>query len=381
MPIRSALTIDLSGVVSGTALPLWFQDPVLGGADGHMLAAFDLADGGFSWPSAADPEADDEVNDLTEDSDLNAVLTGTQPVEFVDNGFNFGAVAAPGTRLVLPASIANRIYGAGLGSGATATASRTGGAVSSISVGAGGSGYTSAARVVITGGGGTGATATPVVTDGVVTGVTVTAGGSGYTSDPTVTIIPKDQDFLVIVWMKLPALADWPTTADYNSAAPVPFLSWATSAQGYRDSVELLTLGWIAGTPLGRVGAVRPTLGAGASGIDAFSVTPDDDDYGGEIGQLSFWSRPGDTQLRWRTVNGEASNAKVSRTNSIADFSGRSGQLGINPGTWKTSPQNGKDFSVHRLLIEDIKGSGRNPTAVIEADWQSVMVDRGNPFA
>jgi len=71
---------------------------------------------------------------------------------------------------------------------ATATATRTSGAVSGVTVTSGGSGYTSVPAVSFSGGGGTGAAATAVLTSGVVTSVNVTAGGSGYTSDPTVTI-------------------------------------------------------------------------------------------------------------------------------------------------------------------------------------------------
>ena len=64
----------------------------------------------------------------------------------------------------------------------------TGGSVSSITVDAGGSGYTVVPSVTITGGGGTGATATAVLTAQVVTSITVDTNGSGYTSVPTVTI-------------------------------------------------------------------------------------------------------------------------------------------------------------------------------------------------
>ena len=71
---------------------------------------------------------------------------------------------------------------------ATATASVTAGAVSSVTVVSGGSGYTSAPSVTFSGGGGTGAAATAVVTDGVVTAINVTNGGTGYTSAPSVTI-------------------------------------------------------------------------------------------------------------------------------------------------------------------------------------------------
>ena len=54
----------------------------------------------------------------------------------------------------------------------------------------GGSGYTTAPLVTITGGGGHGATATATVSGGTVTGITVTCVGSRYTSTPTVTIAP-----------------------------------------------------------------------------------------------------------------------------------------------------------------------------------------------
>lgn len=60
--------------------------------------------------------------------------------------------------------------------------------VRSITVLNGGSGYTSAPTVTISGGGGSGATAQATVSGGVVTSISVLNGGSGYTSAPTVTI-------------------------------------------------------------------------------------------------------------------------------------------------------------------------------------------------
>ena len=66
---------------------------------------------------------------------------------------------------------------------ATATISAS---VRSIAVTANGSGYTSVPTVTFTGGGGSGATATASVAT-IVSSLTVTAGGTGYTSAPTVT--------------------------------------------------------------------------------------------------------------------------------------------------------------------------------------------------
>jgi len=63
-----------------------------------------------------------------------------------------------------------------------------GGTLTSIFVTNGGSGYTSAPTVAITGGGGSGGTATAVLSGGSITSLTLTNGGSGYTSAPTVAI-------------------------------------------------------------------------------------------------------------------------------------------------------------------------------------------------
>ncbi|MSU63751.1 MAG: N-acetylmuramoyl-L-alanine amidase [Pedosphaera sp.] len=60
--------------------------------------------------------------------------------------------------------------------------------VTSYSVTAGGSGYTSAPAVTITGGGGSGAAAEAVIENGTVKELRAISVGSGYTSDPTVTI-------------------------------------------------------------------------------------------------------------------------------------------------------------------------------------------------
>ncbi len=62
--------------------------------------------------------------------------------------------------------------------------------LNTINITSGGSGYTAAPAVTLTGGGGTGATATATITGGAVTAITILTVGSGYTSAPTVTIAP-----------------------------------------------------------------------------------------------------------------------------------------------------------------------------------------------
>ena len=75
----------------------------------------------------------------------------------------------------------------GGGSGATATAQYSG--VTTLTLTGGGTGYTLNPTVAFSGGGGSGAAAVAVISNaGVVTAVTITSGGTGYTSTPAVTI-------------------------------------------------------------------------------------------------------------------------------------------------------------------------------------------------
>lgn len=60
------------------------------------------------------------------------------------------------------------------------------GTITGANIGNGGSGYTSAPSVTITGGGGSGATATAVISDGEVVALNITNPGSGYTGVPTI---------------------------------------------------------------------------------------------------------------------------------------------------------------------------------------------------
>jgi hypothetical protein len=74
------------------------------------------------------------------------------------------------------------------GTGAVLTPVITAGAVSSITITAGGTGYTTAPVIQIVGGDGNGATATCTVSAGVINAVTVVTGGNNYTIAPSVVL-------------------------------------------------------------------------------------------------------------------------------------------------------------------------------------------------
>lgn len=77
-------------------------------------------------------------------------------------------------------------WAVGWSDGKAAPTVATGGTLDAVTIGAGGTGYTTAPTVSFTGGGGTGAAGTATVSGGAVTGVNITNPGTGYTSPPTV---------------------------------------------------------------------------------------------------------------------------------------------------------------------------------------------------
>ena len=87
--------------------------------------------------------------------------------------------------------------GGGTGATAQATVDLISGTVTRITVLNGGSGFSRAPGVNITGGGGFGAMATATISGGRVRGITLSKAGSGYTSAPTITVGAKTEVCMV----------------------------------------------------------------------------------------------------------------------------------------------------------------------------------------
>ncbi|MDE3066311.1 MAG: tail fiber domain-containing protein [Verrucomicrobiota bacterium] len=105
----------------------------------------------------------------------------------LDNGTNFTGAGQFQFALVTSTNTSQQ---------ATAVATNTSGFITGIGVVNGGSGYTTAPAVTISGGGGSDAGATATISRGAVSSITVTNAGSGYTSTPTVTIAPPPANII-----------------------------------------------------------------------------------------------------------------------------------------------------------------------------------------
>lgn len=115
---------------------------------------------------------------------------GFATVKSIDSGGNTGVssvtLTAGGTAYTSAPVVT--ITSPGTGTGATFTVTMATQTVTAINLTAGGSGYSAAPTVLFLGGGGSNAAATAVLTADVVTSLNLTSGGGGYTSAPTVLI-------------------------------------------------------------------------------------------------------------------------------------------------------------------------------------------------
>lgn len=185
--------------------------------------------GPWVWPNITAPEVPGQVQSAlplpgTTTSDPEGYNTSAVPESFMDTSIVNGCAypylnvqPKPYRFRILNASndrylnLSLFLDSSGGGFGATATATVSGGVVTSITVTNPGYGYTKAPGIIFTGGGGFGAWATATVSGGFVTAITVTDGGSGYTSAPTVTIGSKTEVKMVPAVPTASFPSTWPT--------------------------------------------------------------------------------------------------------------------------------------------------------------------------
>jgi hypothetical protein len=108
-------------------------------------------------------------------------------------------------------------YGSLIGATATATvtATESGGAVTSVTIGAGGTYGTIPPALVVVGGGGSGAVLQAVVSSNTVSAVNIIKPGSGYTTNPSVLVLNE----LLLIDFVNSNHAGWPTFLEAKTTA------------------------------------------------------------------------------------------------------------------------------------------------------------------
>ncbi|MGE4323553.1 MAG: hypothetical protein AB7E60_11055 [Sphingobium sp.] len=167
----------------------------------------------------------------------------------------------------------------------------------------------------------------------------------------------KSQRFMIVAWLKLPSLADW------NSAGAIMTVIGDAS---YVSAPSLLVINFRQG---GLIDARRQT---GAGQIDGqVIVTPDPDDYGSVV-QIAAWRNDAGQGFRLRSANGTILQSTAVGADNSENFSANDYYFGrstafLGQGSDVVSGVNGLRF--YRGWIENLARSGRNPVAVLDADY------------
>lgn len=175
-----------------------------------------------------------------------------------------------------------------------------------------------------------------------------------------------NQYFMVCIYMKLPALADW------NSGANLaPFLQWAASS--YQVGPEIVTMAFQSASS---VISLRRQNGAGTA--DVLSLVPAAGDYG-SVAQIAFWRNASGQGARLKTANGTVSASAAVGVNNTQNFAALPGKLGVPVSGFNgaaganisaiTGHANTFKARIYRAFVENLVASGRTPTTVLDDDW------------
>lgn len=170
----------IGGVVYGNSLYVIGQTNKKGNGVGKLISGYDFT---FNAVGVITAPA---INSVYQQGGSQYIVTGSNIV--AGSGTittkKLLQTADPSTALVTAAATATCVAGTGSGNGLVNA---------NLTLTSGGSGYTVAPTVVVSGGGGTGAKVIATITAGVVTALTVATPGSGYVTAPTIAFYTTSQ--------------------------------------------------------------------------------------------------------------------------------------------------------------------------------------------
>ena len=183
----------------------------------------------------------------------------------------------------------------------------------------------------------------------------------------------KSQLYLMMLYLRMPTLANWAEVNQFFNSAPL--LSWCakTNVNWGSADVDLVSL-----TAFNNgMYAKRMTAGYVASPttnavyVDIAATLAQCQVHQGRFTQVGIYRTESAYGLRFRSSAGTTLlEIGASGTASTTSFAGAIGRLGIsNIMGWPATITNAHDFRIYRAAIENLARSGRDPKAVLDADY------------
>jgi hypothetical protein len=173
----------------------------------------------------------------------------------------------------------------------------------------------------------------------------------------------QDSDaWLFAAWVKLPSVADWNANAS--------FFQIISAGDGVGSGLTLFAVSLTTASIL-----LRGFNGTSFGNAYASSMVIPRDNFAGQIVQIGVYRRNGSLNLRLKsaaTITAVSSSYPTGQTMSLA---GKPIDLGWHKGTLSTmaiepgSPRPLNGLRYYRAAAESLSVSGRDPVAVLDADW------------
>lgn len=177
-----------------------------------------------------------------------------------------------------------------------------------------------------------------------------------------------NQYFMVMLYIKLPTLANWNADAALHEIFKC---SPAGSAGKYTSGPEMLMIAQEATSS--RLTFRRQTALGTFSGP---TLVPNALDYGTVV-QLAYWRDATGGYARLKSANGVILASTALATNNTQDFSALTPKFGVTAGfgsaavggTLNAAHQNAAKYRIYRMAIENLVISGRSAATVLDADY------------
>lgn len=179
-------------------------------------------------------------------------------------------------------------------------------------------------------------------------------------------IISGQQYFSLIMYVKLPIIADW-----FTDSGNAPLCCTTSHVNGYAAENDLLTIVMRNG---GGLAYFRQTTALNASQNAILTMTTASDTAG--FTQIHYWRNVVNTGFVVRNANETKSSILATTPKNSLSLTGKQLRMGVTSSLWdfvKPSSQAANNFKIYRAVLENLEVSGRDPQAVANADYARVL--------
>jgi len=172
--------------------------------------------------------------------------------------------------------------------------------------------------------------------------------------------IAAAQEFIVCAYLRLPAEVDWNTEASI-----LAFFASSANGNGYGAVADPLTIGLRA---TAKSISFRRQTAVGAQ----VELTCSPEGHYGKVAQVAFWRNAAGTGARIKSVGGLTQATGVAGALNVADIAACQPRFGNAVAfNYANLPGHraGRKYRLYRGFIENLAVSGRDPVAVLDADY------------